>query len=212
MIKTLKSELKLRPTYDELIGMISAQGDENRPSVEDVIDRKATLFRNNQFGSQFDNVDFLGLKQQEQDKLKNEMRQHQLRQTAMGTGSSMGTLTANSNSFGSLPEVYDLARDDLDEIDDVSPDRMREIRQEGDLEAQQRVRVVDDYISGARSDLGSVFEEQLPVGVDIPVYENDTDYSLAFSNWRRRSPEYLKYQFFLRGVEVLHKMKLVKMN
>ena len=98
MIKTLKSELKLRPTYDELIGMITSEGDPNRPSIEDVIDRKATLFRNNQFGSQFDNVDFLGLKQQEQDKLKNEMRQHQLRQTAINTGTSIGALSASSVS------------------------------------------------------------------------------------------------------------------
>ena len=62
MIKTLKSELKLRPTYDELVGMIESQGDPNRPPIEKIIDRRATLFRNNQFGSQFDNVDFLGLK------------------------------------------------------------------------------------------------------------------------------------------------------
>ena len=55
MIQTLKSELKLRPTYDELVGMIESQGDPNRPSIEQVIDRKNTLFRNNQFGSQFDN-------------------------------------------------------------------------------------------------------------------------------------------------------------
>ena len=45
MIKTLKSELKLRPTYDEMIGMIEAQGDPNRPSIETVIDRKATIFK-----------------------------------------------------------------------------------------------------------------------------------------------------------------------
>ena len=62
MIKALKADLKLRPTYDEMIGMINQQGDENRPSIETVIDRRATLFRNNQFGSQFDNLDFLGLK------------------------------------------------------------------------------------------------------------------------------------------------------
>ena len=62
MIKTLKSELNLRPTYDEMIGMIEAQGDPNRPSIETVIDRRATIFRNNQLGSQFDNIDFLGLK------------------------------------------------------------------------------------------------------------------------------------------------------
>ena len=70
MIKTLKSELKLRPTYDEMIGMIEDADKENRPPIEQVIDRRATLFRNNQFGSQFDNVDFLGLKKQEEDKVK----------------------------------------------------------------------------------------------------------------------------------------------
>ena len=90
MIKTLKSELILRPTYDELIGLINQQGDENRPPIENTIDRRATLFRNNQFGSQFDNVDFLGLKKQEEDKVKEELRQTQLRQTATATGSSVG--------------------------------------------------------------------------------------------------------------------------
>ena len=70
MIKTLKSDLGLRPTYDELIGMIEEQGDPNRPPIDQVIDRRATLFRNNQFGSQFDNVDFLGLEKQEEDKVK----------------------------------------------------------------------------------------------------------------------------------------------
>ena len=63
MIKALKSELKLRPTYDEMIGMIEAQADPNRPSIEKIIDRRATIFRSDQFGSQFDNIDFLGLKE-----------------------------------------------------------------------------------------------------------------------------------------------------
>ena len=70
MIKALKAELKLRPTYDEMIGMINEQDKENRPPIETIIDRQATLFRNNQFGSQFDTIDFLGLKKQEEDKVK----------------------------------------------------------------------------------------------------------------------------------------------
>ena len=111
MIKTLKSELKLRPTYDEMIGMTEAQSDENRPSIEKVIDRRATLFRNNQFGSQFDNIDFLGLKKQEEDRAK-EVRQAQLRQTAISTGSSMGVLT--SSGFTTPAEVYEATDDDDD--------------------------------------------------------------------------------------------------
>ena len=85
MIKTLKSELKLRPTYDEMIGMIESQGDVTRPSIESVIDRRATIFRNNQYGSQFDNVDILGLKKQEEDKVRNELRQAQLKKLVLKT-------------------------------------------------------------------------------------------------------------------------------
>ena len=98
MIKTLKSELRLRPTYDELVGMIESQGDPNRPPIEQIIDRRATIFRNNQFGSQFDNIDFLGLKKQEEDKLKQEQRNLQLRQTAVNVGTSIGALSASSVS------------------------------------------------------------------------------------------------------------------
>ena len=34
MIKTLKSELNLRPTYDDMIGMIEDADKENRPPIE----------------------------------------------------------------------------------------------------------------------------------------------------------------------------------
>ena len=103
MIKTLKSELKSRPTYDEMIGMIEIQGDPHRPSIESVIDRRATLFRN-QFGSQFDNA-VLGLKKQEEDKFKNDLRQAQLRQTAISTGSSKGVLAVRSSGFNPPFEI-----------------------------------------------------------------------------------------------------------
>ena len=121
MIKTLKSELNLRPTYDEMIGMIASQGDVTRPSIESVIDRRATLFRNNQFGSQFDTVDFLGLKKQEEDKVKNEMRQAQLRQTAISTGSSMGVLSTGSSGFNTplaveLLDGEELSADEISRI------------------------------------------------------------------------------------------------
>ena len=56
MVKTLKSELALRPTYDELIGLINQQGDENRPPIEKFVERRATFFGNSQFGSQFDMI------------------------------------------------------------------------------------------------------------------------------------------------------------
>ena len=72
-IGSLKSYLHLRPSYDELLKETLVE-DENRPSIEDVIDRKATRYRLNQYGSQWDNKDSLGLLNQETMKRKEELR------------------------------------------------------------------------------------------------------------------------------------------
>ena len=170
MIKRLKSELKLRPTYDEMVGMINEQGDENRPSIETVIDRKATLFRNNQFGSQFDNVDFLGLKQQEENKVKEELRQTQLRQTAIATGTSIGVLSYGGRTPSSAYQSG--GSDFLDQM--INEEYEQAIRAELETglnrQMESRNRLVDD----ARSDLGDVHSQQLPVGIPIHSMASDT--------------------------------------
>ena len=160
MIETLKSELKLRPTYDELVGMIESQGDPNRPSIENIIDRRATLFRNNQFGSQFDNLDFLGLKKQEEDKLKEEQRQAQLRQTAISTGTSVGMLNARQSgtstpmTFDTAPSVRELTNEQMDAMA---------------MELQRYAQMQEERLrqSGARAstDLDEAHRQSLPVGV-----------------------------------------------
>ena len=99
MIKTLKSELKLKPTYDELVGTIEDADKENRPPIDKIIDRRATLFRNNQFGSQLDNIDFLGLKKQEEDRAKEDVRQAQLRQAGIMAGTSTGTSSIRTSGI-----------------------------------------------------------------------------------------------------------------
>ena len=172
MIKTLKAELQLRPTYDEMIGMINEQDKENRPPIDKVIDRRATLFRNNQFGSQFDNLDFLGLKKQEEDKVKNELRQTQLRRTAMATGSSMGIL-----SYGGLTPVgaYNADGFETPDSDDyrMTVEQISRIRAE--LEAGERRQQVAKQASSssARSDLSVATSQSLPAGV--PIHSMATD-------------------------------------
>ena len=152
-----------------MIGMIESQGDPNRPSTESVIDRRATLFRNNQFGSQFDTVDFLGLKKQEEDKVKNELRQAQLRQTAISTGSSMGVLSARSSGFNTPLAVELLDGEELS-ADEIS-------RIQADLEDyNQRMQQARGWVvSSASSDLADVHRQTLPVGV--PVHSMATDVS-----------------------------------
>ena len=63
-VGSLKSQLHLRPSYDELFKEALVE-DENKPSIENVIDRRATRYRLNQYGSQFDNKDALDIQKKE---------------------------------------------------------------------------------------------------------------------------------------------------
>ena len=172
MIKTLKSELTLRPTYDELIGLINQQGDENRPPIENIIDRRATLFRNNQFGSQFDNVDFLGLRKQEEDKVKEELRQTQLRQTAMATGSSVGTLSCGGRTPVGAYNADGFETPDSDYR--MTAEQINRTRAELEFGARRQQEAQQaSSSSSARSDLSDVTSQSLPAG--IPIHSMVTD-------------------------------------
>ena len=171
MIKTLKSELKLRPTYDEMIGMIESQGDPNRPSIESVIDRRATIFRNNQYGSQFDNVDILGLKKQEEDKVRNELRQAQLKKVGVENGTSTGVLAVGSSGFNTPFEV------ELLDGKDLSVDEISRIQAEMEAHNQRMKEARERVVSSASSDLVDVHSQSLPAGV--PVHSMASDATLS---------------------------------
>ena len=170
----MKAELQLRPTYDEMIGMINEQDKENRPPIEKVIDRRATLFRNNQFGSQFDNLDFLGLKKQEDDKVKNELRQTQLRQTAMATGSSMGVL-----SYGGKTPLgaYNADGFETPDSDDyrMTAEQINRIRAELEAGERRQREAQQASSSSARSDLSDATSQSLPAGIPIHSMATDED-------------------------------------
>ena len=230
MLKTLKAELQLRPTYDEMIGMINEQDKENRPPIEKVIDRRATLFRNNQFGSQFDNLDFLGLKKQEDDKVKNELRQTQLRQTAMATGSSMGVL-----SYGGKTPLgaYNADGFETPDSDDyrMTAEQINRIRAELEAGERRQREAQQASSSSARSDLGDATGQSLPAGIPIhsmatdeeeeeeeEEYDDDEtqvpqqsrkhketiDYNENIDRWRNKdvSVDDILYQLHLRGIKL----------
>ena len=167
MIKTLKSELKLRPTYDEMIGMIEAQGDPNRPSIETVIDRKATIFRNNQFGSQFDNVDFLGLKKQEEDRARENLRQAQLRQAGIDAGTSTSMMNLRAMGF-ETPEVIedDFVYETMDG-DELTVEEATKIRAEMERYIQRQQETQEETASSVASDLEEAHRQTLPIGVEF---------------------------------------------
>ena len=167
MIKTLKAELNLRPTYDEMIGMIEAQGDENRPSIETVIDRRATIFRNNQFGSQFDNVDFLGLKKQEEDRARENLRQAQLRNAGIDAGTSTGIMNLRAMGF-ETPEIIeeDFVYETMDG-DELTVEEATKIRAEMERYIQRQQETQQETASSARSDLDDAHRQSIPAGVDM---------------------------------------------
>ena len=185
MIKTLKSELKLRPTYDEMIGMIEAQGDPNRPSIETVIDRKATIFRNNQFGSQFDNVDFLGLKKQEEDRARENLRQAQLKQAGIDAGTSTGIMNLRAMGF-ETPEVMedDFVYETMDG-DELTVEEATKIRAEMERYIQRQQETRQASASSARSDLDEAHRQSIPAGVDM--FRMDTGGSDASAEASRGS-------------------------
>ena len=173
MIKTLKAELNLKPTYDEMIGMIEAQSDENRPPIDRITDRRATLFRHNQFGSQFDNIDFLGLKKQEEDRAKENVRQAQLREAGITARASTGTLAIGTGGFMTPLEVYEAMDNDGDEM---TNEEMTRIRAEMERYLQRQREAQQASATSARTDLDVAHRQSLPVGVmdgedDMPPLE-----------------------------------------
>ena len=164
MIETLKAELNLKPTYDEMIGMVEAQGDENRPPIDKIIDRRASLFRNNQFGSQFGNIDFLGLKKQEEDRAKENVRQAQLREAGRTARASTGTLAMGTGGFMTPLEVYEAMDNDGDEM---TSEEMTRIRAEMERYLQRQREAQQASATSARTDLDVAHRQSLPVGVNI---------------------------------------------
>ena len=170
MIKTLKSELKLRPTYDEMIGMIQDADKENRPPIDKIIDRRATLFRNNQFGSQFDNIDFLGLRKQEEDRAKENVRQAQLREAGITARASIGTLAIGTGGFMTPAEVYE----DAMLRPEPTAQEIEEIRTQLMAIDDLRRASMEQARSRTQSGLDEAHRQSLPVGVmdDMPPLVN----------------------------------------
>ena len=66
-MKTLKSQLRLRPSYNELIKEITKEEYKNK-NIRDVIDRNAYYFRDSPLGTVYDN-NTVDLRQQHQQKM-----------------------------------------------------------------------------------------------------------------------------------------------
>ena len=168
---TIMNQFDRRPTYNEMIEMIEEEELKVKPSIENVIDRKATFFRNNQYGGRFDNPDMIGLQKQEQMRQLKMLKEATMREamfndperarfmTPAGTPAGAGGLPpiTPAGGFQTPPEINEeLARDE--EFIFRMNQELREYE-----ERQNRLSQLDR--SQAEGMLSTVSQEELPQGV-----------------------------------------------
>ena len=156
---SLKSQLHLRPSYDELLKEILIE-DENRPSIEDVIDRKATRYRLNQYGSQWDNKDSLGLLNQETMKRKEELRKAE-------TTASSSRITSRSSS----KSAFSTPDSPLTEYEEYENDIQASFEEQG-----RQVREKREQLSPSmHEDLKTASSSSIPAAVEVHSMTKDDD-------------------------------------
>ena len=164
---TIMNQFDRRPTYNEMIEMIEEEELKVKPSIENVIDRKATFFRNNQYGGRFDNPDMIGLQKQEQMRQIKMMREATMREAMFNdpdrarfmTPAGAGGLPpmTPAGGFQTPPEINEeLARDE--EFIFRMQQELRDYE-----ERQNRLSQLDR--SQADGMLSTVSQEELPQGV-----------------------------------------------
>ena len=164
---TIMNQFDRRPTYNEMIEMIEEEELKVKPSIENVIDRKATFFRNNQYGGRFDNPDMIGLQKQEQMRQLKMLKEATMREamfndpdrarfmTPVGAGGLPPFTPAGG--FQTPPEINEELAQDEEFILRMNQE-LREYE-----ERQNRLRQLDR--SQAEGMLSTLSQEELPQGV-----------------------------------------------
>ena len=158
-VDSLKSQLHLRPSYDELLKETLVE-DENRPSIENVIDRKATRYRLNQYGSQWDNKDSLGLLNQESMKRKEELRK-----------AETSALTSKITSRSSSKSAFSTPGSPLTEYEEYENDIQASF-EEQDRQVREKREQLNPSI---HEDLNKASSSSIPEGVEVHSMTKDDD-------------------------------------
>ena len=129
-----------------------------KPSIENVIDRKASIFRNNQYGGRFDNPDLVGLQKQEQ------IRQLQMMKRATMTEAMFND--PDRTRFRPQPALP-LGFETPQSVRDIDVDKDLMMRMEQQLnEYAERQRQLQDFDRRDADEMLSVVSsQQLPQGV-----------------------------------------------
>ena len=156
----IMNQFERRPTYNELVEMIEEEEElKVKPSIESIIDRKASIFRNNQYGGRFDNPDLVGLQKQEQMRQLKMLKEATMREAMFNDPDRFRFGQPPQAGFQSpilqppLPEVSDdFQRFRMELLLGRVQDRLQQVRQ-GNRE------MADEMLS-------AVSQEELPQGVE----------------------------------------------
>ena len=185
---TIMNQFDRRPTYNEMIEMIEEEELKVKPSIENVIDRKATFFRNNQYGGRFDNPDMIGLQKQEQMRQIKMMREATMREAMFNDPDRARFLTpaggrglppmTPAGGFQTPPEINEeLARDE--EFIFRMQQELREYEERQNSLSRLDRNQADDMLS-------TVSQEELPQGVS--QFMIDTPRASSSSSTEGRVP------------------------
>ena len=107
-IRQVKKQFRHVPTFDERVGKILMEENKDKPDIADVIDRRATEWRMSHEGSKYDDMDILGLREQEEKNAIARLQAEEFRRMAMRQGSDTArqriaqtqTETATQKNYG----------------------------------------------------------------------------------------------------------------
>ena len=184
---TIMNQFDRRPTYNEMIEMIEEEELKVKPSIENVIDRKATFFRNNQYGGRFDNTDMIGLQKQEQMRQLKMLKEATMREAMFNDPDRVRFMTPAGTSVSSSS-----SRAGFETPSEINEELMRDeeyiFRMQQELreyeERQNRLSRLDR--SQADDMLSTVSQEELPQGVS--QFMIDTPRASSSSSTEGRAP------------------------
>ena len=231
-----KYGLKRRPTFEEIVGLIS----DDKKALQPLPNREATRFRNSPRGSFFDGADAMELLKEQQGRiLDRQMRDAILRRRTQDSNLAhhLERHRENGSSGNSVIEEFGTAPNTA-RAQGSGLDAETSMREQAELRRQEQVSqgFSQRLREGAQTLMSSfirprpevhslssdeefvdsqgqeVFAGQATASAGIPpqtppslpappmTYEYDDNTSIRY--WRSQSVDKIKFQFFIRGIEV----------
>ena len=241
-----KFGLKRKPTFNEIVGLISHE----QKTLKPFLDRRATQFRNSPQGSFFDGSDAVELLKEQQNRIMDrQMRDLMMRRQVQQNGGTLHLEQHLQSSGQTTPidsESYNTASLPPSDVVVCHTDAERELQERArqqitrDQEmAQRHEQLVRQYVSPVMEDMlrrqipqipqtasasagiqYSDDEEELVADDDHQQFRQqqqqqqqvppslpetplqEINYGVSMKTWERKTIDQIKYQFFLRGIEV----------